>query len=221
MKQIAWSYSSLTAFESCAKRYYHLKVAKDVKDEKGAAALWGSQVHKHLEDRVALGTPLPQSLERFEPITKRIADAPGQKLVELQLAVTSSFQPTEWFAKDAWCRGIIDVGVLTGTQAVLWDWKTGRRKPESDQLKLFAGLAFAHYPKLMTAFTGFIWMSDNKVDKERFERSESADIWGAFAPRVIRLHRAYEEAKFPPKPSGLCRNYCPVPKHLCEFSGKK
>ena len=29
---IAWSYSSLKTFEQCPRKYYHLKVAKDIKD---------------------------------------------------------------------------------------------------------------------------------------------------------------------------------------------
>jgi hypothetical protein len=31
----AWSYSSIKTFEQCPKKYFHLKVVKDVKDEAG------------------------------------------------------------------------------------------------------------------------------------------------------------------------------------------
>ena len=31
-KSPAWSYSSITLFDQCPKKYYHLRVAKDIKE---------------------------------------------------------------------------------------------------------------------------------------------------------------------------------------------
>ena len=215
-----WSYSSLTSFETCAKRYFHLKVAKDVVDTPHESATWGSTVHKHLEDRVKLGTSLPESLQGYERLVAPIISRQGTKLVEQQFAITADLSPTTWMGSDTWCRGIVDVGVLSGSSAVLLDWKTGRRKPDSDQLKLFAGLAFAHYPEVNTVHTGFVWLKERAIDKQKFTREDVPVIWQTFVPRVRRLERAYEQLNFPPKPSGLCSRWCPVPKSLCEFSGK-
>ncbi len=219
-KQPAWSYSALTKFETCPKQYYHVKVAKDVAEQPTDATIWGERVHKHLEDRVKHGTPLPDMLRSYEKFIQPIADKPGIKLVEQQLAINAALQPTDWFAKDAWCRGIVDVGVLSGSKGVLLDYKTGKRKPESSQLKLFAALAFAHYESLRVVHTGFVWLKDSKLDSETFTREGVALIWQEFLPRVQRLERAYKEDKFPPKPSGLCRSWCPVPRSKCEFSGR-
>ncbi len=214
-----WSYSSLTSFETCGKRFYHLKVAKDVVDVPHESATWGSTVHKHLEDRVRDGTPLPSALAGYEKLAAPLADKPG-RLVEQQFAVTAGLQPTGWTSSDAWCRGIVDVGVLTSKRAVLLDWKTGKRKPGSDQLKLFAGLAFAHYPTIEMVSTGFVWLAANVVDRAKFNREDVPVIWQEFIPRVRRLELAYETGKFGPRPSGLCGKWCPVPKSLCEFSGR-
>lgn len=216
-----WSFSALSAFETCPKRYFHTKVAKDVFDAPGEAAVWGSTVHKNLEDHLRSGTCSPVSIQ-YKGLLDPILRAPGTKLVEAQLAINENLQPVEWWASDAWCRGIIDAGVLTPSEnaAVLLDWKTGKRKVDSDQLKLFAGLAFSHYPKLRTVTTGFVWLKDKKIDKERFTSTDVPAIWATFIPRVQRLHRAYLNGTFLPKPSGLCRKHCPVPKSKCEFSGK-
>ncbi len=219
-KPPAWSYSSLTKFETCPKQYYHVKVAKDVVEAPTEATTWGSKVHEQLEKRVRDGTPLPESAAGFERIASLIADHGGMKLVEQQIAINSALQPTGWFADDAWCRGIVDVGVIAGKNGVLLDYKTGKRRPESSQLKLFAALAFASYPELQVVHTGFVWLKHNAVDKEKFTREDVPVIWQEFIPRVQRLERAYEEDKFPPKPSGLCEAWCPVPKHKCEFSGR-
>lgn len=222
MKAPPWSYSGLTSFETCPKRYYHIKVAKDTIDAPGEAAMWGSTVHKYLEDRVRDNKPLPITVAGYEGIVAPIINSGGTKLVEEQMAVNSSLAPTQWTAEDAWCRGIVDIGIisLARDRALLLDWKTGKRKTDTDQLMLFAGLAFAHYPQLNVVQTGFVWLKEKKIDKQSFTREDIPIIWQRFIPRVQRFERAYAEATFPPKPSGLCRNYCPVPKHKCEFSGK-
>jgi hypothetical protein len=179
-------------------------------------------VHKHLEDRVRDGKSLPVSIAHYEGLVTPILKHSGTKLVEQQFAVTRGFQPTGWVADDTWCRGIVDVGVLSPSQetAVLLDWKTGKRKADNDQLMLFAGLAFAHYPNLRMVSTGFVWLKDNKIDKRKFARDEVPAIWNHFAPRVQRFESAYMKASFPPKPSGLCAKYCPLRKYQCEFSGR-
>lgn len=220
-QQPPWSYSALTSFETCPKRYFHIKVAKDVHDRPGEAALWGSKVHKHLEDRVRDGTCLPESIAAYEKIVAPLVSSSGTKLVEEQMAVNVNLQPVAWTSPDAWCRGIVDLGLLSISKekAVLIDWKTGKRKPDNDQLMLFAGLAFAHYAELRTVSTAFVWLKDSKIDKQHFERGDTTKIWTAFIPRVQRLERAYQKTYFPPKPSGLCAKYCPVSKNKCEFSG--
>jgi hypothetical protein len=220
-KQPPWSYSALTSFETCPKRYFHIKVAKDVHDRPGEAALWGSTVHKHLEDRVRDGTCLPESIAAYEKIVAPIVNSSGTKLVEEPMAVNVNLQPVAWTSPDAWCRGIVDLGILSSTnsKALLIDWKTGKRKPDNDQLMLFAGLAFSHYADLRTVTTAFVWLKECKIDKRHFERDDTAKIWTAFIPRVQRLERAYQKTNFPPKPSGLCARYCPVSKNKCEFSG--
>jgi Protein of unknown function (DUF2800). len=58
----AWSYSSIKTFDQCPKKYYHLKVAKDVKDIPGEAALYGTAVHEAAEHFVKDGTPIPEKL---------------------------------------------------------------------------------------------------------------------------------------------------------------
>ena len=48
----AWSYSSISTFKQCPKKYYHLKVAKDVKDIGSEAMLYGNQVHTAADDYI-------------------------------------------------------------------------------------------------------------------------------------------------------------------------
>ena len=214
-----WSYSALTAFETCPRRYELTRVTKEVVEKQTEATLWGNKVHKALEDFANGAKPLPDDLKRYEKYVKKIFTYEGKRVVEQRMAIDKNFRPTKWMAKDVWCRGIIDIGVVGSDVAYLLDWKTGKRKPDSDQLKLFAALAFAHYPWVDKIVTGFIWLKDLQFDKEVFTRDQIPDIWDEFFPRLKRLEQAYTNDKWIAKPSGLCKNWCPVGRSLCEFCG--
>jgi len=216
MKEPAWSHSALQTFEQCPRKYYYLKVAKSVKEVPSDAMTWGKTVHTHLEQRIRDGTPLPAILAPHEPIAAKIAASKGTVLVEQQLALTRDLQPTSWFDKSVWLRCILDVAIIGKAKAVILDWKTGKRKFENDQLKLFAITTFHHHPEIDTVDTGFVWLKENKIDKETFTREQLPELWQEFIPRVERLNLAFEHDRWPAKPSGLC-SWCPVGKDKCEF----
>ena len=65
---ITWSYSSIKTFDQCPKKYYHLKVAKDVKDTGSDATIYGQEVHKAAEDYIKFGTPIPAKFKFVEPV---------------------------------------------------------------------------------------------------------------------------------------------------------
>lgn len=220
-KPIAHSYTSLTSFETCPKRHYHLRVAKDVVEPPTDALKWGEIVHKSLENRLKDGTELPEKLAHCEPYAALIEQMPGEKLVEEAIALDKNFQRVDWWDKAAWLRAKLDVGVVANTKAAIFDWKTGKRKPDNDQLKLFAGVAFTVLPEVQEITTGFIWLPDKKIDKQVFTREQNTEIWQGFLARIARVERAHAENRWPPKPSGLCRNYCPVGRSRCEFCGRE
>lgn len=220
MAEPAWSFSSLSAFEQCPLRYKLTRVSKVVKEGATEATLWGNRVHKALEERVRDGKPLPALIAGYEPLAAKIAASPGEVIVERKVSVNAAFQPTEYFARDVWCRGVIDVAIIGTTSAVILDWKTGKRKDDLDQLKLFAGMAFAYHPELESVDTGFVWLKDNAIDRETFTRDQIGEIWSTFMPRVQRLNLAFENDRWPAKPSGLCAKWCPVGKSNCDFCGQ-
>lgn len=214
-----WSYSALTAFETCPRRYQITRVTKEVVEKQTEATIWGNKVHKALEDYAKGAKPLPKDLEQYKRYVDKIFSYEGKRIIEERMAINKNFRPTKWMAKDVWCRGIIDIGVVGSDTAYLLDWKTGKQKPDLDQLKLFAAMAFAHYPWIDKVVTGFIWLKVSKFDKDVFTREQLPEIWNEFLPRLNKLGAAYEKDKWIAKPSGLCRNWCPVGKNLCEFCG--
>lgn len=215
----AWSYSALTAFETCPRRFQLTRVTKQVREPQTEATVWGNKVHKALEDFAKSGKPLSPDLKKYEKYVKKIQSYEGKRVVEERVALDRNFRQTTWMAKDVWVRGIIDIGVVGSEKAYLLDWKTGKRRPDSNQLKLFAALAFAMYPWIDKVVTGFIWLKSGEFDKEVFTRDQLPEIWNEFLPRLSRVAIAYDQDKWTPKPSGLCKNWCPVGRQHCEFCG--
>lgn len=200
----AWSHTSLTSFETCPKKHYHTKVVKDVKEDFGEAASWGLKVHKLLEDRAKTGAPLPDYLSNCEPIIENILAKDGELLVEEKVALDINLNPVTFFDKSAWCRGVVDIGKVNDKNAVLLDWKTGKRKPENDQMRVFAAFSFAKFPWVEKITTGFVWLKDNKLDKNLFTRRQHMqELWGEILPRVNRLDAAYQKDSWPAKPLSL------------------
>lgn len=222
-KVLPFSISSLNAFETCPRRFYLTRIAKVVAEPQTQATIHGNEVHKALELAVNGTQGLPAKYRQYQPIVSKVLSMPGTKETERKFALTASFKPTSFFAKDAWSRGVIDLTItnpVTKT-AVALDWKTGKPKSDPSQLKLTAAVLFAEKPWLEKVKTGYVWLAHNKVDSCSYVRNEAPGIWQEFLPRVARLTRSAENADFPPRPSGLCREWCPVGRTHCEFCGQK
>ena len=231
----AWSYTALTSFETCPRRHFETRVSKNFREAEGPALLIGNAAHKALENRLAHGTPIPPVIavptggkehqeipDGWEGLCQRILQQPGTLCVEAEIALDDRLCVTSWFDKRVWLRCKLDVAILDGDTAAIVDWKTGKRKPDSDQLKLFAVAAMHKWPQLERVRTAFVWLkhlgTPNELDSDEFTRADISTIWDGFVPRVRRLELAHEHNTWPAIRSGLCRNYCPV--RTCEHCGR-
>jgi hypothetical protein len=216
----AWSYSALDAFENCPKRFYHTRVSKDTPDPPGPEALFGTRVHKALEERIGAATPLADTFACYEPYAAKVVSLvkPGGVLrAEQKIALTRDLKPTGYFAKDVWFRAVLDFSIRNNNQMIIGDWKAGKRKPLSQQLELSAAAAAAIEPEVTTFKCVFIWLNEKLSDISMFTREQATSVWEKFLPRVARIDEAHQTGEWPAKPSGLCRRYCPV--KTCKHCG--
>ena len=227
MKPFAWSYSALNDFETCPHAYAQKKVYKNFKDEMSPEGLWGNEVHKRMEKRLVNNTPLPEDmpLEKWARVIEKSRDGTDVLKCEMQIALNRDFQQTSWFAKDAWCRGIIDVLLVKeeGTTAHVYDWKMGKVKTDRTQLRLFVAILNRVYPDIQRFVHKFIWLKHDQVTPSTVEgdivmREWVPEIWQEILPRVKRMEEAYNAEVFPMKPNGLCKKYCPV--STCPHNGR-
>lgn len=216
-KPVAWSYSRLTNFEQCPKKFWHLNVAKDIKEPTSEAMRYGSEVHKAIELRISKGQEFPLHLTHLEPMIARFADLKAEVIVEQQLALNHNLKPTGWFDSDVWCRAIIDYAAISGDRALVVDWKTGKMSDDFTQQKVAAAMFFIFFPKVQTIDMMYYWLKDKKHTTETLKREDAKHVWAAMMKRVRVYVDAHNTTTFEPRPSGLCKRHCPVKS--CPYNG--
>jgi hypothetical protein len=197
----------------------------------GEALIWGDDVHHAMDARIGKGAPLPVTMQRYDHWAAGV-DAMAAEGVQVKsenkLGMTKDFEATGFFAGDTWFRAVIDVIAVTpewawqvlppGKVAITLDWKTGAVKPEIEQLGLSAQVVFAHYPDVNSVVTSYIWLADGKTTPAVYKREDMAPLWNRLWPEIKVMEEAQRTTTYPPKPSGLCKRYCPVTS--CPYHGK-
>jgi hypothetical protein len=220
---ITWSYSSLKTFEQCPKKYFHLKVVKDVKDEGSEATLYGQELHKAAEDYLKEGTPIPPKFGYIQDTVDVIKNIPGEKHCELKLGVRKTdtgYEPCGFFDKDVWWRGIGDVIVVQDELAFSLDYKTSKNAKYADlkQLDILAAALFTHFPQIKKIKSALAFVVSNEfVHKEHFAEMRDS-YFAAFEPDLDRLATAQETGVWNTNTGPLCK-FCPVVS--CEHNRKR
>lgn len=210
----AWSYSSIKTFAQCPKKYYHLKVAKDVTDKPNAAALYGEQAHKAAEDYVAKGTPIEPKFHPMKAIAEVLNAMPGEKFPEMRMGikkVDGGYEPSSFTAPDVWWRGIADLVIINGEKAKLVDYKTGKNAKYADvkQLDLMAGALFVLRPELKVVKSALAFVVSNDFISKNHTADLRDSYLGVFDKDLDALETAHQSGVWNARSSGLC-GYCPV-----------
>ena len=212
--KITWSYSSIKTFAQCPKKYYHLKVAKDVQDSAGEAALYGTEMHKAAEDYIKLGTPLPAKFTFLQPFMNAVSQLPGEKHCELKMGikkVDGRYVACDFDDPDYWWHGIADLLAIDGYKAYSMDYKTGKNAKYADpkQLDLVAYAIFLHFPKVMLVKSALAFVVSGEFVKKQHLATERSDYIRVFDRELEQLEVAHESGVWNAKTSGLCK-FCPV-----------
>lgn len=215
MDRVQWSFSGLKDFVNCPRKYNEVKVRRNFAQKTTEQMLYGTEVHKALEDYTRDGTPLPKNYERFKPVMDSLLEAPGTRYPEQKLALNRDRQPCAFDAPDYWVRGIVDLLIIDGDTAIIIDYKTGSAKyPDPKQLKLMALMTFAHHPMVNKIRAGLLFVVHEVFIPEEYDRGTSDQLWDCFTPDLIRMQAAYDDDIWHPNPSPLC-GWCPV--ESCEY----
>lgn len=211
-----WSFSSLKQYVNCPRQYNEVKVLKRYETKPTQQMLYGTDVHEALEKYAKDGTDLPHNYKRFATLVDPLLEIEGTKFPEYKMALDGNKAPCDFFSKDYWVRGIVDLLIISGDTAFIVDYKTGSDKyPDMKQLKLMALMTFVHFPEVKTVRAGLLFILHNNFMPEEYSRDNMDDLWGAFTPDLERLRLSYENDTWQANPTPLCR-WCPVSS--CEFN---
>jgi hypothetical protein len=216
-----FTWTKIKNYETCPRRYAEIDLGKNFK-ETSEQLDYGIEMHDAAKERISNGTPLPEKFQTLEKWIRKFtkdSDDPAVGIqTELRLAIDKNMKPCSWFGKTVYFRGVIDFLKIRKKVALAVDWKSGEPKDDLIQLGLFAQLVFSHYQWVEAIKTMYVWIKVNDCTEENLYRKDMKDLWKEIDPRVNALKIAHETDNFPPKKSGLCKEYCPVV--TCEFNGK-
>lgn len=219
MATVKWSFSSLKTFQQCPKKYYHTKVAKDVKEPDTVATLYGKEAHLAAEEFVRDGTPLPGKFDYMQDTLNVLNNIPGTKYCEYQMGLREDLSACAFDDPDAWWRGVADLLVINEDKGLAHslDYKTSKnaRYADTKQLDLVATGIFAHFPKIVRVKSALVFV----VSKEFVKADHYVEMVPKYMekPRqdVARIEKALETGVWNPIQGPLCR-FCSVKQ--CEYN---
>ena len=216
MANFTWSYSALKEYENCPRKYYEIRVAQNYTVIPSEKMIYGTEVHKALEDYVKDGKELALNYLRFKPAADALIDIPGEKYPEYEMALYKDKTKCDFTDDGRWVRGIVDLLIVDNEYAFIVDYKTGSNKyPDLKQLKLMALMTFVHFPQVNKIKAGLLFVMHNSFLTEEYVRSDIDKYWKSFEQSLGRLNNSYELNVWQANPTPLCR-FCPVKN--CEYN---
>jgi hypothetical protein len=215
----AWSYSSITLFEQCPKKYYHLRVAKDIVEPESDAIIYGKDLHLSAEEHIRDGKPIPEKYAYIQPMLDKLKAIPGEKLCEFKMGVklidnNTRIVPCDFFDKQVWWRGIADLIILDreNEEARVIDYKTGKSAKYADtkQLKLLAGAVFTHFPEIKVIKAGLLFVVSQEFIKDEYDCFYRTAFFEQFKPLVKQLEACHNTGVWNPKRNFSCKKWCSV-----------
>lgn len=215
-----WSYSSLSLFQQCPRKFYRLKVVKDIVEPEGEHLIYGKELHKAAEEYVRDDKEIPPQFRFIKDYLDVFKKVEGRRLCEYQMGLTKSVEPCGFFDKGVWWRGIADLLVISDETALLVDYKTGKsaRYADTKQLEILSLAVFKHFPEVQHIKAGLLFVVSKEFIQCEFWPNGQKDMWSNWFNEIQRLEKAFEHDTWNPQPNFTCRNHCPVQD--CEYHGK-
>lgn len=205
---VAWSYSALTMFENCPRKYWAVKIKKV--DDTNQFNARGDTEHAAIERYCKTGIALPEQLAGMTPMLDKLRAAPGERYYEYKMTLDANMVPCgfkDW--NKAWLRVVADFLRVHGPTATYIDWKSGKvRKDVEDQIDLTALAVFQHFPEVQEMRGAMMYYRFGQLVPHTVYRADAPRLWNGFISRVKDLENAIINDQFPATPNPLC-GYCP------------
>lgn len=223
---IALSYSRLSTYQSCARKFklqYLDKAFPDDSDNPNFVR--GNRVHSQLEHYVMWKNAgenfeKPAMVEEAKnaiPIIDKIYESYTTVLPEQKLCIDRNWNKIGWFDKQAYLRAILDLIAFKPGKALICDYKTGKVRDYDQyggQLHLNAAMVFAIEPEVEVLDVAYLFVDHKQTVKVQFTR----DQYNEFRDHFEEEHRKVNtENEWAPTINQYCK-WCPATRQQCEFS---
>jgi RecB family exonuclease len=248
LKYAPWSMSKANLAKNCPLAFDHkyVRKAKGTTPAKSPAARIGTAVHQILElylqdmdikvavQRALIDNKLTTDekddvasyVHNIISFKKRLSEfkerhSITETHVEVRFGMTDDLQPTEFFGKDVFMRGVWDIAMRAGNHAVIVDHKSGLcpSSPEaafekhSDQMKLYSIASLHRFPGIEGAQTAFHYVMSEEIF---FAKTVTASqIQNSYVPWYVRyLNDCSRDITTKEARTGWLCNFCEF-THLC------
>lgn len=203
-KPLVWTFTLLNCYrEICPHQAAERFIYRRIPFVETDAMRWGNQVHVALEKRVGRGTPLPREMP-YENIAAAFDGRDAR--VERRLGITRQGRACDFFGADVWGRGKLDLHLVNGERALLFDYKTGREREDPFELHVQAVLLHAKYPQLKEIKGKYFWLKESKSGKLH-DLSDTTATWNEIGRLVRLIERDMAAGSFEKREGPLC-NWC-------------
>jgi hypothetical protein len=212
-KPLVGSFSMLNQYLNCPHAAFHRYIAKTYPYVQSDAAKEGDAIHRAMENRLRIKQPLPPRYAQWEPFAKpfdgfhdgtRAQGAPRQALgVEFKIGVDKDGKPCDYFGKNVWFRGRIDVAVVRDRNAYILDWKSGSSKYENPfELEVGAVLLQARF-NASTIRGQYAWLAENRLGI-LYDLSDTNKTFAKMRHLMEEIEHDRARDWFEKRKSGLC-----------------
>lgn len=205
MKPPIASYTFLSTWLICPHQAFRRYIAKDLPREPQTPQMaWGNEVHEAMQKRLRNKMPLPTVMVQYE---KWCAPLDVTHLEpEMELGVNAIGRPVDFWDKDGFLRGKLDVPILLTTDvAVLLDWKTGNVREDPFELEIGALLLQARRPELRKIYGKYVWLKEDRSGQTH-DVSDTVRTWRRVNDIMDEVKACTQAAK---TRGPLC-GWCPV-----------
>tara|TARA_R110001606_G_scaffold368972_1_gene524888 strand:+ start:114 stop:776 length:663 start_codon:yes stop_codon:yes gene_type:complete len=215
-----WSYSSLSLFSQCARKFHRLRILKDIVEPESRHLTYGKEVHQVAEEYGRDNKEIPEEHKFIQPHIDTLLGIAGDKFFEHKMALTADLEPCDFWDKEAWWRGIADFISVDNKNAFLVDYKTGKsaRYADNKQLEILSLAIFNHFPEVECVKGGLLFLVSEEFKQATFYREEEEKYWATWDTELARLNMSFEADTWNPTSNFTCRKFCPVLD--CEYNGR-
>lgn len=206
----AASFSRVQTYKNCPASYeWQYILGNKNESGPGPAALRGTRIHNSIEqafltnDVHKLDEEIPAKL--IPVLMEHHGRDDCECRPEMPFAFTRDWEPTEFDAKDAYVRGLMDNVFIYADRLIIHEYKTGKERDEhADQKQLYAMAGMLLWPDISNVKVVGIYIDAQKIVPTTYNRAHLPSMQYTWQREIDKLHLPM----YPARPGMHCR-WCP------------